>query len=412
VDKPKEYPPLSSNLTADVCIVGAGLAGVLTAYRLAKEGKKVVLLEKKKIGSGATEYTTAFLTQVIDTDPSQLLEFYSEEEVKQTYESHGKAIDFIENITKAENIDCEFMRCPNYIYGNDKKEFKEIFDEEVLFKKLGLKTSVVADNKLKFNNSGYAVIENQGKFHSLKFLSQLSPVLEKMGVSIHEKTEVNKIDSGNVIKVLANDHIVSAKDVIVATYMPFNNPEQTHYKKGMYVTYVMELMLPQSILPQAIYEDAGNPYHYFRVDSRNGHDRMIIGGEDHREEFPINTERNYNALKEYLNQLFPELDYKIIKKWTGPILEPSDGLALIGKYDDHQYVASAFSGNGMTYSAITAMLIPDLIMGKENAWAQIYDPKRTLSASKLFEKGKDYTGEFFGGAFKNLFKPKEPSTDA
>jgi hypothetical protein len=98
-----------------------------------------------------------------------------------------------------------------------------------------------------------------------------------------------------------------------------------------------------------------------------------------------------------------------VKKWSGPILEPVDGLALIGKYAPHQYVATGFSGNGMTYAGISALLMTDLISGKKNPWTKVYDPKRKLTAKQLVKKGIDYTSEFFGGAVKNLIiHKKEP----
>ncbi len=97
-------------------------------------------------------------------------------------------------------------------------------------------------------------------------------------------------------------------------------------------------------------------------------------------------------------------DYKIIKKWSGPILEPSDGLALIGEIEPKYYVATGFSGNGMTYSAIAAMMFKDLISRKKSKWTPIYDPKRPLLSKKTVYKAKDYLEEFAGGALKNLLK--------
>jgi glycine/D-amino acid oxidase-like deaminating enzyme len=139
----------------------------------------------------------------------------------------------------------------------------------------------------------------------------------------------------------------------------------------MYKSYVYEVRIPRGLIKEGTYEDCNNPYHYFRVDRQAKYDRMIIGGEDNRKEIAVDDRKNFKALEEYLTELLKGKRYTIVRKWTGPILEPSDGLALIGKFRSVQLIATAFSGNGMTYSGIAAT---------------------------------DYAGEFFGGVAKNVFK--------
>jgi glycine/D-amino acid oxidase-like deaminating enzyme len=180
------------------------------------------------------------------------------------------------------------------------------------------------------------------------------------------------------------------------------------FKKGMYYSYVYELEIPKGAIGEGLYEDDHNPYHYFRIDQGENNDRMIIGGEDHRKEIPIDQNRNFNALEKYIQETFPGLMYRIVKRWRGPILEPSDGLPLIGRYDDkepNRYVATAFSGNGMTYGTISGMLISDLILGKKNPWEDFYDPRRALPFKGIILKGRDYIEEFIKGVVKNIIEP-------
>jgi glycine/D-amino acid oxidase-like deaminating enzyme len=120
------FPKLEENLICDVAIVGGGLAGVLTAYMLAKSGKKIVILEKDKVGSGATEYTTAFITQNVDTDLPELVKIFGEDKARLVWQSGKDAIDMIEKIVNDENIDCEFMRTSLFTYANDQKEYEEL----------------------------------------------------------------------------------------------------------------------------------------------------------------------------------------------------------------------------------------------------------------------------------------------
>ncbi len=131
---------------------------------------------------------------------------------------------------------------------------------------------------------------------------------------------------------------------------------------------------------------------------------MIVGGEDHRKDIKINPEKNYNALLKYVDTVLGnDENYKIKKRWSGEILEPIDGLPLIGKISPHLFVATAFSGNGMTYAPISAGITYDLISGKKNIYAELYSPHRHMSLGQIAGKTIDYAEEFFGGAVKNFF---------
>ncbi|HEV8601568.1 MAG TPA: FAD-binding oxidoreductase [Patescibacteria group bacterium] len=270
--------------------------------------------------------------------------------------------------------------------------------------KLGFESRLKNDDALNLKNFEYLEVPNQAKFHPLKFLYALAEIAEKKGVKIFENTEATKISSKDVLTVSTKDSKIKTSDVIVATYKPFNNPREVFAKKGMYKSYMLELEIPKNLLAEALYSDQSNPYYYFRVDKGHAFDRMLLGGADHREELPVSEAKSYKALKEHLHNILGDVQYKIIKKWPGPILESSDGLGLIGEYKPHQFLATGFSGNGMTYSAISAIMFKDYVLGKKNDWTEVFDPKRPFKLSSILKKGKDYIEEFFGGAVRNTFK--------
>lgn len=410
LEKPS-FPKLETNIETDVAIVGGGLAGVLTAYLLSRSGKKVALLEKKKIGSGATEYTTAFITQDVDTHFSELITLFGEEKAKLVWQSGADAISLIEKIVDEEKIDCEFMRTEVSVYANSEKQFKELQEEYGIITKHGFElVAPVQDENLNFLNYGYYQLKNQAKFHPLKFLNSLAETLQKSGVKIFEQSEVSKINHNESgVSVEAGENVVEAKRVVIATYQPFHNRIRLFLKRGMYRSYVLAANLPKELIKEGLYWDTENPYHYFRIDAHNNFDRMILGGEDVKTIFKIDQEKIFQSLEEYLKKILRGQNYEITHRWVGPILEPSDGLALIGETYDNEYVATAFSGNGMTYSAISAMVLSDAILGFKNIYGEVYDPKRIPNLKQLFIKGSDYMGEFFGGAGKNLFKKKQAS---
>lgn len=401
-----KYAVLSDDIRVDVGIVGGGLAGIACAYYLSKAGKKVAVFEKNSLGSGATSLTTAFLTEEIDTDLSELEKTFDAETARLVWQSGQAAIGAIDNIAREEGISCEFVRCPGKIYANNPKEFESLEKDQRTAEKLGLQTLLKDGEELPFKNNGYLEIPNQAKFHPLKFLYGLADKAAMKGAMIFENTEILEASGKKNSFLLSASGAAHCDQIVVATYKPFNNPVEVFAKKGMYKTYLLEAEIPPGALPEGIFWDDQNPYHYFRVDKCGQKDRLIIGGEDHREFMKMDEEKNFKALEDYLREIFGSLEAKIVRRWTGPILEPSDGLALIGETKPHQYVATAFSGNGMTYSMISGMLIADLILGRTNPLAKVYDPKR-LKLSPLLSKAGDYLEEFVDGAVKNAFKKKK-----
>lgn len=403
----KDYPKLSGTIETDVVIVGAGMAGIISAYLLTKAGKRVVVLEKKKIGAGATHYTTAFLTKSIDTDLSDLIKIYGEGTTKQILESHQDAISLIQKIAEEEKIDCDFTWCSNFIFANREKDLETLKEEYELMKKLGVDASVEPEGqKLGFSNFGSIEIHQQAKFQPMKFLYALAEKTEKLGAKIFEGTTVKDIQAERNQATVVTDKVkVTARYAIVATYEPFNKPLKLYFKKAFYTSYVMVADIEAGRLKEGTYEDTDNPYHYFRIEKGNRTDQIIIGGEDHRSDIHVDEAKNFKALKEYTEHLLKDVPHTLFAKWSGPILEPVDGLAYIGPLDhDNVLYAMAFSGNGMTYSAISAMIFRDYILGKNNPYADIYKARRIPTFKSLLTKGKDYTQELYRGAVKNTFE--------
>jgi glycine/D-amino acid oxidase-like deaminating enzyme len=417
--KKESYPALEGEEAADVCIIGGGLTGILLAYRLSEEGKRVALLEKREIGSYATSVTTAFITKVIDSPLNEISAIFDSPTAKAVWTSGAKAIDEFERIITKEGIECEFTRCSDFQYASTAEDFAKLKEEYAAYKRYKIEASLHADGSaLNFTNAGYLEVPRQAKFHPTKFLYALAEKAARNGALICERSEALSLgQAGERWRIATKKGAVLAQDVVIATYKPITN-KATHLKKAMYRSYILEAQVPHSLFQEGIYEDMENPYHFFRIDAAQGrgdYDRLIIGGEDHKDIFgspPVADlgKKSFKALGAYLAKLMDANEpggrskrYWILRKWSGPILEPSDGLPLIGEIAPHRFVATGFSGNGMTYAMIASMLITDQISGRKNEWKQAYDPKRSLLHPKrLGTKAKDYLEEFARGALKNL----------
>lgn len=390
---------LNSDQQADVVIVGAGIAGISTAYTLAKAGLKVIVLEDGKIGSGETGRTTAHLVNAIDDRYSEIEKTWGAEVSRLVAESHTSAINFIEEAIRTEGIACDFQRVDGYLFLHPSDSIKTLRDEFEATRNAGISTELLPEIP-GIKTEGMALrFPNQAHFHPMKYLCALAQAVIDLGGQIYQFTHVTKIDKTGVE---INSLKVTASHVVVATNSPINNTVTMHTKQFAYRTYVIAAEIPKGSVPDALWWDTGNvdakwvakPYHYVRTQPFNeSTDLLIIGGEDHKtgqagaEE--IKEEERYDLLEQWARDHFPMIT-NIAYNWSGQVLEPVDMLGFIGKNpgDDNIYIITGDSGNGMTHGSIGAMLIRDLIMGEENPWTKIYDPSRiTLSA------GIDYLKE-------------------
>jgi glycine/D-amino acid oxidase-like deaminating enzyme/nitrite reductase/ring-hydroxylating ferredoxin subunit len=401
-----EKAPLTESVQADVCIVGAGISGMTTAYLLSKEAKRVIVLDDGPIGGGMTGRTTAHLVNALDDRYFELERLHGEDGARLAAESHTAAIDRIESIVKAEQIDCEFERLDGYLFVPP-NDAKQILDDELeACLKAGLKLEKVERAPIENYDTGPALrFPNQGQFHPLKYLAGLAKAIQRNGGRIYTNTHVRKIEGGDRATVeTSGGAVVTADAVVVATNSPVNDLVAIHTKQAAYQTYVIGARVPKGSVTKALYWDTPDPYHYLRLETvgkgANAYDVLIVGGEDHKTGQEDDANRRFGILERWTRQRFPMIE-SIEYRWSGEVLEPIDGLAFIGRNpldEPNVFIATGDSGNGMTHGTIAGILITDLIMGRENEWAELYEPARkTLRALPEFARenlnvAMEYTG--------------------
>lgn len=402
-----QFPTLTESIDTDVAIIGGGITGVTLAYLLAKEGVDVTLLECEELGNWGTGATTAFITSSIDTDTRDLIKTMGIEDAKRILSSHEEAIDTIESIAQEEGIECEFSRAPNIFYANAPSDMGYVRSEHEANMAAGQECTLSETAFDGFTNAGYLHMPEQATFHPLKYLYALAQKAKERGARIYTHTKVEEVEKGEPFVLTTPNGIVRATRVVAATHIPFKQPIEIFFLKAKYKTYMLEVHLPKGVIAEGIYEDTDNPYHYFRIDPRDDHDRMILGGEDHRDDLKVSEEKSFASLEEYLARLLPGVAYTITRRWTGIVVEPIDGLAYIGALHDNFYYATAYSGTGMTYGTLAAQILTDQIQGRENPYQKFYDIDRVLRPGLTAQKAIDYVEELFGGAVSNTLR-KEP----
>ncbi|HKO30354.1 MAG TPA: FAD-dependent oxidoreductase [Nitrospiraceae bacterium] len=385
---------LTANEQAEVIIVGAGIAGLTTAYLLGQAGKSVVVLDDGPIVSGETERTTAHLVTALDDRYVDLERLHGEKGAQLAAESHRAAIDQIEHIVHKERIDCDFERLNGYLFVPP-GESTGILDRELAAaQRAGLLDlhMVLRAPFSSFNTGRTLCFPHQAQFHPLKYLAALSRAIIRDGGRIYTETHVAKIEGGESARIETMDgRTVTAGAVVVATNTPVNDLLAIHTKQAAYRTFVIGAAVPTGSITKGLYWDTSAPYHYVRLcrSASIGMDVLIIGGEDHKTGQADDAENRYQRLEQWARTRFPMMT-AIEFRWSGQVLETVDGLAFIGRNpldEPNVYIATGDSGNGMTHGTIAGMLLTDLIQGRDNAWATLYDPARkTLGALNTFAK--------------------------
>lgn len=382
------FPPLTSDIQTDVCIVGAGIAGLTTAYLLTQAGRQVVVLEDGEIGSGETGRTTAHLTAALDDHYYILERLHGMRGAQLAAASHRAAIEQIAELVQTEQLDCEFERVAGYLFEAPGAQSDLITREWEAVQRAELTEVELIKQVPNFSfNTGPALrYPNQAQFHALKFLAGLAQAFTQRGGTLYTHTHATSIVGGRPARVTTGAGLtVTAQAVVVATNTPVNDTVTIHTKQSPYRTYVVGLRIPSGAVPRALYWDTDDPYHYVRVASGTaaGHEILLVGGADHKTGQAQDAEERYASLQQWAQERFPAAG-EVLLRWSGQVMEPVDGLAYIGRnpHDaENVYLATGDSGNGMTHGVVAGMLLRDLIIGRENEWASLYDPARvTLSA--------------------------------
>jgi glycine/D-amino acid oxidase-like deaminating enzyme/nitrite reductase/ring-hydroxylating ferredoxin subunit len=375
-------PPLQGELDTDVCVIGAGIAGLTTAYLAAREGRSVAVIDALGIGAGETGRTTAHLFPP-DEWYASLEEKFGAASARLVADSYASAIGLVESIVADEHIDCEFERLDGYLYtlgGNGARRMEKEYE---CARRAGVAAELVPGVPgLPFDSGPAVRYANQAQFHPLKYLAGLARAIERLGGRIFGGTHAHRVRGDQQQQTVSTDHgEIRARAVVLATHTPFNDRVVMHTKQAGYRTYVVGLRVPRGALPRILLWDTGDPYYYVRLETPEGaadHDILVVGGADHKTGQDDHPEHRYDELERWTREHFPMAGL-VAYRWSGEVMEPSDGLAYLGRNpmdDDNVYLITGDSGNGMTHCTIGAMIVTDLIARRDNPWQALYEPSR------------------------------------
>lgn len=376
---PPGLAPLEEDATVDVCVVGAGIAGLTTAYLLTKKGKKVMVIDDGPIGGGMTSRSTAHLMTAIDDRYCEVERLHGVDGARMAARSHAAAIDAIEAIIEHEKIDCDFARVDGFLFLPPRGDPQLLRDEIDAAHRAGVEGLAWADCAPidGFDTGRCLKFPRQGQLHPLKYLAGLARAIAARGGRIHCGVHAQQIEGGDHPWVrTASGLRIDCQELVVATNTPITDIVSIHDKQAPYLTYVIAARVPRGTVAPALFWDTLENYHYVCLDKAGG-EILIVGGEDHKAGQADDSEQRFANLELWTRERFPAAR-EVLYRWSGQLMQTVDFLAFAGRNpgEEHVYVATGDSGMGMTHGTIAAIIITELIHGVAIPWAGLYSPSR------------------------------------
>lgn len=398
---------LQGDIKVQNVVIGAGMAGILTAYLLKKEGADVVVVEAKGIADGQTKNTTAKITSQHGMIYEKLIRKIGKERASEYAMANEDAIKLYERIIKEEKIECQFEKMPAYLYSEDGSKEEELMKEAKAAKELGLSAHFAKREELKelpFEVKAGVCFENQAQFHPLAFIRQLSKKL-----TVYENTNVIWV-KGHMVKT--DKGTITAENIVFATHYPFINVPGFYFlRQHQERSYVLALKNCPEAKTEAQNkhsETRGNGDNklkgmYYSIDKgglslRATGDFLLLGGGSHRTGKKSGAtvgadgrdccqQEGFAYLRKMAERHYPE--WKEAAAWAAQDCMPHDGVPFIGRYSvfrPYWYVATGFHKWGMTSSMVAAQIISQKICKKEVSYERVFRPQRC----------------YFRAAFQNL----------
>lgn len=377
---PGPYIPKPGSLTGsyDVAIAGGGITGITLGLLLQRAGKRCIIMEAHTIGFGTTGGTTAHLNTLLDVPYTTLIRNFGKENATLVAQAVRDALDLIQTHVQEYSIDCGFEQVPAYLFAQDENQEKELNDIYNACQEVGLTVRYTEDIPVSIPFHKAIEIDDQAKFHPLRYVYALAQAFENAGGTIVQDCTVKTADGDDEtgVTIETSQGVVQSKKLVYATHIP-PGLNLLHLRCPAYRSYAMAVRLEDDDYPKGLVYDMYDPYHYYRTQRIDGKNYLIVGGQDHKTGDAINTNRCLLQLESHIRSHFAVAE--VAYHWSSQYFEPVDGLPYIGHLpgaSDNILVATGYGGNGMTYSHVAARVLTSILTELELPYTSLFNPGR------------------------------------
>lgn len=366
----------SEQVIYDVLIVGGGITGITTGLLLQQQGKSVVIAEGNTIGFGTTGGTSAHLNNFFDSPYPQVENDFGFEAAQSLAKAGKQTISFIKSMVDRYQIDCDFEYKRGFLFAQDSNESKQLTDILGSSIKVGIDAKPADTNGINVPYQTSIVFADQAQFHPLKYIYKLAEEFVAAGGILLEHTFIRDTTFENDIHITKSDDLqIQSKNLVYATHLP-PGINLLDFTCAPYRSYVLGITLKNNDYLDCLSYDMKEPYHYLRTHTIDGQKYLVAGGEDHKTGHD-DPETAFKNLEDWVSNYYEiaSVDYK----WSAQYYVPADGLPYIGHLPggaNRIYIATGYNGNGMIFGTLSAQIITDMILHKENEYAALFSPSR------------------------------------
>ena len=370
------YAPLDTNIDVDTAVIGGGVAGLTAALALSRAGQSVAVIEAAHVGTGVTGHTTGKVTSLHRLVYTEITGRHGPDAARSYGQANQAAVEHIARVVSDEGIDCGFRRVPNFTYAETDEALSLVRGEAALAARLGLPSVFTTGVPLPFPVKGAVRFDNQAQLHAVRYVQGLARAVDCAGSFVFEESRALALRDGTPVVVETERGSVRARDVIVATNVPFGDKGSFAARYILHRSYLVASRTGPVPL-EGTYISVEEPMRSILTVDVDGASYVLAGGEGHRAEDSGDTAERYRRLTAFSRDRLGT--HEPVFRWSTQDSISVDGLPYVGLMSPdstHIHVITGLRKWGLTNGTAAALILADTLSGRANPWARVFDSNR------------------------------------